>query len=327
MKPHTLLIATTAIYIFVLTGCNNNDAKNSNITETGNVLILTDVGQLASIDSDKPDNVITSELITGLRVNDSIIGIDYRPADNQLYGVSNLGDIYAIDPITSHAELKSTLIADVNNNILLPFNGITGTLISMDFNPVTDRLRVIGDDGQILRINVDTGAVTTYSEPNSAANANTKISSIAFSNSFFGSANTKLYEIDINNDRVYLRKPTIGDKLAEFPPLSITNKGNSSVNNNDNPIQTAALLDIEPIKFSPLGVNAEGSSSFDIHGISNQSYAVLTVDGRAQLYKINLATIGEASPVSTLIGNLPPALQNVRGIAIKPVKDAITRLQ
>ena len=38
----------------------------------------------------------------------------------------------------------------------------------MDFNPVPDRLRVVSDTGQSLRINVDTGAVITDTALNPA---------------------------------------------------------------------------------------------------------------------------------------------------------------
>ena len=37
---------------------------------------------------------------------------------------------------------------------------LTGTAFGVDFNPTVDRLRVVGDDGQNLRINVDNGVAT-----------------------------------------------------------------------------------------------------------------------------------------------------------------------
>jgi hypothetical protein len=35
---------------------------------------------------------------------------------------------------------------------------LDGTFFGVDFNPTVDRLRVISDTGQNLRVNVDTGA-------------------------------------------------------------------------------------------------------------------------------------------------------------------------
>ena len=298
MKQKALVIAITAICSVVLAGCNDDDTNEiidiiTSPTETGNVLVLTDAGQLASFNSDKPDTLISNQTITGLRANDSLIGIDYRPADNKLYGVGSLGNIYIIDPLSTRAEFKSTMTADAADTTNA-YTGITGNvaLMSVDFNPAADRLRVIGNDGQNLRINVDTGATTTDGALNGATN--TQITSAAYTNSFAGTASTKLYDIDVNNDRIYLQNPPNDGTLAAS---------------------------------SPLGVNAEGSSSFDIDGVNNQGYAVLTVAGNTQFYKINLATIGAVTPVSTLIGNLPTALQKVRGIAMKPAKDAGTRVQ
>ena len=298
MKQKALVIAMTAICSVVLAGCNDNDANDfidiiTSPTQTGNVLVLTEAGQLASFNSDKPETLISNQTITGLVANDSLIGIDYRPADGKLYGVGSLGNIYIIDPLTTRAELKSKMTADATD-MTNAYTAITGnvTLMSVDFNPAADRLRVIGNDGQNLRINVDTGATTTDGVLNGAANA--QVTSAAYTNSFAGTANTKLYDIDVSNDRVYLQDPPNNGTLAAF---------------------------------SPLGVNAEGSSSFDIDGVNNQGYVVLTVAGNTQFYKINLATIGAATPVSTLVGNLPTALQKVRGIAMKPAKDAGTRVQ
>lgn len=298
MKQKALVIAMTAICSVVLAACNDNDANDfidiiTSPTQTGNVLVLTEAGQLASFNSDKPETLISNQTITGLVANDSLIGIDYRPADGKLYGVGSLGNIYIIDPLTTRAELKSKMTADATD-MTNAYTAITGnvTLMSVDFNPAADRLRVIGNDGQNLRINVDTGATTTDGVLNGAANA--QVTSAAYTNSFAGTANTKLYDIDVSNDRVYLQDPPNNGTLAAF---------------------------------SPLGVNAEGSSSFDIDGVNNQGYAVLTVAGNTQFYKINLATIGAATPVSTLVGNLPTALQKVRGIAMKPAKDAGTRVQ
>lgn len=297
MKQKALVMAITAICSVVLAGCNDNDSDNNfpiitNPVETGNVLILTDNGLLASFNSDKPDTLVSRETIKGLRDNDRLIGIDYRPADGKLYGVGRLGNIYVIDPTTTRAEFKSALVAD-SADTTAPYTGITGNeaLMSVDFNPAADRLRVIGNDGQSLRINVDTGATTT---DGAIANTST-ITSVAYTNSFAGTATTKLFDIDVANDRVYLQNPPNDGTLAAF---------------------------------SPLGVNAEGNSSFDIDGATNQGYAILNVGNSSQLYRINLTNIGGADGVAILAGNLPSALQQiVRGMTLKPVKDAGIRVQ
>ena len=79
-----------------------------------------------------------------------LIGIDVRPADRQLYGVSGDGNIYRIMTATGAATWVSKLSAE--------FDASQGAIV--DFNPVADRLRLIGMGGKInYRINVDNGQV------------------------------------------------------------------------------------------------------------------------------------------------------------------------
>src|SRR5256885_187312 len=60
-----------------------------------------------------------------------LIGIDVRPADGMLYGVTGDGNIVTIDPKSGQATQKSKL-----TEWLKP--GVTATV---DFNPVADRMR------------------------------------------------------------------------------------------------------------------------------------------------------------------------------------------
>lgn len=301
MKQKTLAVAVAAICGVVLTGCNDSDSDDwqsiiSNPTKTGNVLVLTDNNQLASFDMNKPNDLISNEKITGLKNNDSLIGIDYRPADGKLYAVGSLGTIYTIDPSTNRAELKSTLIAD-SADTSAPYTEITGNpgLMSVDFNPAADRLRVIGNDGQNLRINVDTGATTTDGALNGA---DATITSAAYTNSFAGTATTRLFDIDVKADRVYLQNPP-----------------------NDGTLAASA----------PLGVNAESSSGFDIDSNNNQGYAILNVVNKQQFYKIdiNKVTAADSANAATLVGDLPSGIMSatIRGLALKPAKDAGATIQ
>src|SRR5712664_1907759 len=79
-----------------------------------------------------------------------LLGIDVRPADGMLYGVASDGTIVTIDPKSGQATMKSKM-----SETLKP--GLSGTV---DFNPVADRLRVMGSDGTSLRVNVDDGKAT-----------------------------------------------------------------------------------------------------------------------------------------------------------------------
>lgn len=301
MKQKTLVVAVATLCGLVLAGCNDSNSDDwmpieSKPTVTGNVLVLTDNNHLASFNMDKPDTLISSEKITGLKNNDSLIGIDYRPADGKLYAVGSLGTIYTIDPSTNRAELKSTLIAD-SADTTAPYTAISGNpaLMSVDFNPAADRLRVIGNDGQNLRINVDTGATTTDGAINGA---DATITSAAYSNSFAGTATTRLFDLDVKADRLYLQSPP-----------------------NDGTLAVSA----------PLGINAEGSSGFDIDSNNNQGYAILNVGSKQQFYKIDINKLAatDSANAAMLVGNLPSSLTSaaIRGLALKPASDAGVTIQ
>jgi hypothetical protein len=85
--------------------------------------------------------------ITGV---DGIAGIDVRPADQMLYGVSMAGEVVTIDTASGEATVKSTLSENLPS--------YEGAIV--DFNPMADRLRLMGTDGTNHRVNVDDGAVT-----------------------------------------------------------------------------------------------------------------------------------------------------------------------
>ena len=76
-----------------------------------------------------------------------LVGIDVRPADGMLYGVTSEGAIVTIDVKSLKATPKSKL-----SETLKP-----GVTVTIDFNPVADRLRVMTSDGSSLRVNVDDG--------------------------------------------------------------------------------------------------------------------------------------------------------------------------
>lgn len=305
-KKSALAMTLAALCGFGLAGCNDNDddvvaAAPMPDTQmpsmpaptpmpTGDLIALTESGKIVSVNRDAPSTLVSSQMVSGLRANDSLVGIDYRPADGMLYGVGALGNIYTIDPTTGAATFKSALMADPNDTTV-PFAGITGnpSLMSVDFNPVPDRLRVVGNDGQNLRINVDTGA--TFTDTPLSSSRSPVISSVAYTNSFAGAGTTRMFNIDVNEDLLYLQAPPNDGILA------------SSVS---------------------LGVDAMGSSGFDIDGVNNMGYAALNVGNTLQLYRVD---VNATSNAASLIGNLPADLGDMRGLALKPAMNSGAMVQ
>lgn len=290
-KPIFATLILTSAISMALAGCGSDNDNTAAPTPAptptptpppamtaGDVFALTASNKLVSFNRASATAVRTTVAITGLQSGENLLGIDFRPADGVLYGVGSTGRLYTINTTSGVATLKSTLAADAADTSL-PFTGLAGTEFGVDFNPVADRLRVVSNSGLNLRINVDTGAVTTDGTINGGA-ATSTITGSAYTNSFANTATTTLFALDAVTDTLYTQNPP--------------NDGTLSA----------------PV---PLGVDAASVNGFDIDPVTNTGYAVFTVGGARNLYSINLAA---TSAPATLIGPLG-VTEDIRGIAVR----------
>lgn len=297
MKKSMLIFALASVSCFSLMGCNTSSEQKNNFISavSGDTIILTSDGMISSINRDNPNNVVSSIKIRLLEAEDQLVGIDYRPKDEKLYAVGLLGNLYTLDPNTGVATFLRKLTADSTDTTdgNESFSKIVGdaNLISVNFNPAADRLRVITNTGQNLRINVDTGATITDGAINPIAN-NPVIIAAAYTNAFAGTATTKLYSIDQTSDRIYLQNANAGT-LGSSAPLG------------DN-------------------LDTQGGGGFDIDPINNVGYAALKISGSYKFYQLNLANVGTANNTvfnTTDLANYYTT-GGIRGIALKRAKDA-----
>ena len=154
------------------------------------VAALVGDNQLQHIDA-KTWKVTKTVKIDG--VSGRIAGIDVRPADGMLYALVEDGTVVTVDPATGKATMKSKLETMVKK----------GATVTVDFNPVADRMRVIGSDGMNLRANVDDGKVAVdgaikFKEGDAAAAKPAMVIAGAYSNSVKGAKETALYDIDMS---------------------------------------------------------------------------------------------------------------------------------
>jgi Domain of unknown function (DUF4394) len=215
--------------------------------------------QLVTFDSTAPGTLTAPVAITGLRPDEQIVGIDFRPATpNTLVGVGNVGGsgyVYTIDVATGVATAINT-------------SGftLTGSSFGVDFNPVPNALRIVSDAGQNLRITAGgTGTVntdTTLSE--------TGIVAAAYSNNFAGTTVTTLYALSAESDSLV----RVGG--LDGPPSP-----------NGGAITTIGSLGVDI-----------SNGGFDISGNDGTAYAVLTTGNGSGsgLYTIDLST-GQATLV------------------------------
>ena len=96
---------------------------------------LTDKNQLLTFDSATPV-ASSSVAISNLAAGESIVSIDYRNPNQQLYGLGSLGNLYALDAATGNASLFASGVVP----------GVAGgASYEIDWNPSNNNLRVIGN--------------------------------------------------------------------------------------------------------------------------------------------------------------------------------------
>jgi uncharacterized protein DUF4394 len=138
--------------------------------------------------------------------------MDFRPADRQLYILTDLGAIYTVN-LSSTNFGATTLVSTMNPRCS---NGIG---CSIDFNPVLNALRVIGTNEQNLAVvnqnggNLNATAVQTnfaYVAGDVNAGRDPQITGCAYTNNVVGAANTRFLMVDANADTLV----TIQDENA-----------------------------------------------------------------------------------------------------------------
>jgi Domain of unknown function (DUF4394) len=149
-----------------------------------------------------------------------LLGIDVRPADGMLYGVSADGAIWTIDAKTGNAMMKSRM-----TQLLKP-----GVIATVDFNPAADRLRVMGSDGTSLRVNVEDGMTTVdgshkYKDGDANAGKTPKVVGGAYINSKKGTTATALYDIDAATGALVTQAPPNDGILNTVGSLGIALNG------------------------------------------------------------------------------------------------------
>jgi hypothetical protein len=217
--------------------------------------------------------VVKSMKVSGL--SGKLLGIDVRPADSLLYGLVADGTIVTIDPVSGKATQRSKLDA------IMP----SGMMATVDFNPVADRLRVIGSDGTNLRANVDDGKVTKdgqlkFSDNDMHKGKVPKIVAGAYTNSMKGAKETTLYDID-----------AMGALVKQAPP-------------NDGILNSIGMM----------GMTAENAAFDIVYGeTTGQGMNTAWLMAGDSLYQVELAS-GKA----TSIGKISGVSRPIRDIAALP---------
>ena len=272
--------AAVACLVLGLSACGGGGGVDTvTPAPVGDTIVVTESGQVASFNRATPGTQVGTRAIFGMLPGDTVAGIDFRPANGLLYALGSRGAIYTLDVATGRATLRSTLKAAAGDDA--PFTNFVGTQFGMDFNPVTDRLRVVTNTGENLRIDVDTGDTITDGKLARASNPGQTltVTAAAYSQSFRGSTATTLYVLD----------PALGLRAVVNPP-------NNGILTSD----------------ATLGFIGSGVNGFDLEARTTTGYAAIRVNNILSLYRIDLSAAANAA---TLLGGIG-GVDTIAGLAL-----------
>ncbi len=268
----------------VVAGCATPEPVGPAMTET--VWAVTADHQLIKFNAGQPQRVLDTKPLNGLPAGESVVGIDFRVARGVLYALTQSGRLYTVSTV-SGSLTPVAASASVT---------IKGRVTGMDFNPTVDRIRVVNETGQNLRLHPETNAVVAtdpdvaYAPGDARAGQVPQLAAAAYT---YNTRNDKLttnYAID----RAAGTLVTQGTREGVEPAVSPN---------------TGRLFTVGDLGAGPLQ-----DVSFDISDVKNTALAAWTTAAqpRTQLYQIDLSS-GQARRIGTVAGGAV-----LRGLAIEP---------
>ena len=229
-------------------------AMIAGVTHAEEAWFVTENMTLANLNTADPIVVNTGNFISGVQENETIIGLDFRPATGELFGLGSFDNLYTLDTATGAATL-------VGAGGFTP--GLDGINFGFDFNPTIDRIRVVSNSDQNLVLNPNDGTSTGvtdlfYGPGDANEGTDPNVVSSAYTNSFAGATTSQLYGIDTGLDILVTQANSAG---------------------------TLGTV-------GDLGIDISEVSGFDISGATGIAYLAARTEGGSisSLYTIDLAT-------------------------------------
>jgi hypothetical protein len=236
-------------------------------TYAADLIAINSANQISIFNANSADDAVFTT-ITGAASGESFIGIDLRPSNSLVYGITQSNKIYTIDAYSGN----STFVANLANPVIA-----AGKSYGFDFNPVADiggasSLRLVSSTGDNYAINVNTGAVTL------ATSLIPGFTGVSYTNSNASNpttvpSSTALYYINSANDTL-----NVATTAFNNPSISI---------------------------IGSLGLDVLSANGFEIDA-NGIGYAAVNMDNgflKSELIRINTMT-GQAEWVSTFNGTI-----------------------
>ena len=233
MKKHFTFFSL-ALILFAFVSCDNEDTVEIPPMEessTGpNLMVygLTESNEMVMFNANNPGSFISKTPISGIPATEKLLSIDFRPATGELYALSNASKFYIINTASGTSRM-------VSGTAFTP--AISGAIASIDFNPTVDRIRLVTNNGQNLRLNPETGMVAA-TDTNIATTSS--VCGIAYTNSKSGATSTTLYDVDMISGKLFKQDPPNNGTLVEVGNLGFTFSGQAAFD--INPDNSAAII-------------------------------------------------------------------------------------
>ncbi|HEY0923772.1 DUF4394 domain-containing protein [Rheinheimera pacifica] len=287
MKITKQVVGSTLLAVTGLLSCGVSAAAMPELKGNEVLWLLNQTNQLIKVNPAAPDKVLEQKALSGLAAGETLLGIDYRVAYGVLFALSDKGQLYTVNTGTG---VLTTVGAP------LPDGTLQQGQFGFDFNPAADRIRVVNDKGQNLRLHPETAELAStdptlqYAQGDSHFGKTPAVTAAAYTYNQQDSKITTNYAIDITAGNLV----TQGTKEGATPAVSPN---------------TGQLFTV-----GSLGLAALQQVSFDISDLNNIGLvaASTAAEPASTLYQIDL-TSGKTKKLGTLADGSALA-----GIAIEP---------
>lgn len=208
--------------------------------------------------------------ITGLQPGETILGIDTRPANGELFALGSTGRLYRIGNGFTGGSIGGAV--QIGNGP--GFTPAAGVTYGFDFNPSVDRIRIVGSDSSNLRYNPTVAdTVTPLAATDTTLAPATNAVGAAYDRSVATTGGlTTLFLVDASADALVRQGGVDGTPSPNGGAVT---------------------------SIGPLGVDIGAAAGFDISAGATGFVAGLVANG--SLYTVNLAT-GAASLSGAIAG-------------------------
>ena len=288
------VLSLACLAVASLAACTTMTPEPEGMERAEKAVAVTASNKLLKFNAGRPGRILATLNISGLQAGETLLGIDYRVAKDQLYALGSSGRLYTINEDTAAATVVG-----------MPFAvKLEGTQFGFDFNPTVDRIRVVSNTGQNLRLHPDTGAVVDSNAALEGVQTDGKLTYAG------GDVNFGKAPMAVGAAYSYNKTDT---KITTNFALDAATGALVTQGSREGVVPAVSPNTGQFFTIGRLGM-AFNNASFDIQALSDVAFAALSSDGStaSRWVTIDLKT-GAAKSLGTIGGG-----ERVVGIALEP---------